>query len=105
MRHSCLQSDTCLKSDTNGQVGHIPSEFGFRRIIGRITPLRCYHAGEYYGAEDERVVAVTNGYYMMEQVTRARTHLAIVLLDGPSTWAEERSHLRQAAAQGLLREL
>ena len=39
MRHSCLQSDTCLKSDTNGQVGHIPSEFGFRRIVGRITPL------------------------------------------------------------------
>ena len=59
----------------------------------------CYYASDFYGWEAERVVAVTTGLNLMEQVTRARTHLAVILSgDDPET----KSHFQQAAREGLV---
>ena len=35
----CKLTDTCLETDTNGQVGQKASVFGFRRIDGHVRPL------------------------------------------------------------------
>ena len=48
-------------------------------------PWECYHAFNFFGWEAERVVAVTNGYDMMEMITRARTHLAFLPCPPSST--------------------
>merc|ERR1712079_318374 len=43
-------------------------------------PWDCYDAEGFYGWEAERVVAVTRGDDIMEMITRARTHLAVILV-------------------------
>ena len=45
-------------------------------------PWECYRADNYYGWEAERVVAVTGGWNLMEEITRARTHLSVNLVEG-----------------------
>ena len=44
-------------------------------------PWECYRAWDYYGWEAERVVAVTDGDHIMELITRARTHLSVILVE------------------------
>ena len=72
-------------------------------------PSDCYVAESFYGWEAERVVAVTNGYDMMEMITRARTHLAVILVDDHGYGAvstsfikETREHFFQAESKGLI---
>ena len=42
-------------------------------------PWDCYEAHEFFGSEADRVVAVIDGFYMMEMITRARIRLAVIL--------------------------
>ena len=37
----------------------------------------------------------------MERITRARTHLAVILVDG-SSYSENKVHLQQGASAGLV---
>ena len=46
------------------------------------------------------MVAVTSKFYMMEIITRARTHLAVVLVGGKDS--ENKKHFRQAASENLV---
>ena len=52
-------------------------------------PWDSYYAMNFYGWEAERVVAVTNGSAVMELITRARTHLSVILA-GEDVEGEER---------------
>jgi len=61
----------------------------------------CYEAFNYYGWEAERVVAVTDGWSIMELITRARTHLAVILVEGYQ-YAKHKEHFQQAADLGLV---
>lgn len=63
-------------------------------------PWECYDAGNFYGWEAERVVAVIKGREIMEMITRARTHLAVILED--CVWPETREHFLQAENKGLV---
>ena len=63
-------------------------------------PWDCYHAENFHGWEAERVVAVEIGYYIMEMITRARTHLAIVFVGGKDS--ENKKHFEQAANENLV---
>ena len=63
-------------------------------------PWDCYHAYNFYGWEAERVVAVTKGYNMMEMITRARTHLAVILVGGNDS--ETKTYFEQAASENLV---
>jgi len=65
----------------------------------------CYEAFEFYGSEADKVVAVTVGGGLMELITRARTHLSVILVEEP---AEDKKHysakkcFQEAARQGLV---
>ena len=66
----------------------------------------CYRAWDYYGWEAERVVAVTNGIHIMEVITRARTHLSVILVEedkDDGLAAKTRDYFQQAADQGLIK--
>ena len=62
-------------------------------------PWACYYGYNFFGWEAERVVAVTYGGNLMEMITRARTHLAVILVDCD---AETREHFLQAEDKGLV---
>ena len=68
---------------------------------GQEGPWDCYYGRNFYGWEAERVVAVTCGSNIMERITRARTHLAVILVDG-SSYSENKVHLQQGASTGLV---
>ena len=53
-------------------------------------PWDCYHAYNFYGWEAERVVAVTTGHPIMKKITRARTHLAVILVDTRNDYKKTR---------------
>ena len=58
-------------------------------------------ATDFYGWEADRVVAVTSGRSVMELITRARTHLAVILVEG--MFADKtKKHLQQAGELGLV---
>ena len=66
-------------------------------------PWNCYDACDFYGWEDSRVVAVTEGVNIMEEVTRARTSLCIIMVDdGESYYTDTMKDFQQAADQGLV---
>ena len=68
-------------------------------------PWDCYHAYHFYGWEAERVVAVTSGHNIMELITRAKTHLIVILVEaeGISDWYEKtKKHFHEAADLGLV---
>ena len=48
-----------------------------------ITEGNSNTADSFYGWEADRVVAVTMGHSIMESITRARTHLAVILFENP----------------------
>ena len=64
----------------------------------------CFFAGNFYGWEAERVVAVTNGINTMEQISRARTHLSVILAgeDVEDVYEETKKYFEDAADQGLV---
>ena len=55
-------------------------------------PWDCYSVGAFYGWEAERVVAVTTGtgHPIMKKITRARTHLAVILVDPRNDYKKTR---------------
>ena len=67
-------------------------------------PWECHKASTFYGWEAERVVVVTNGDHIMELITRGRTHLAIILVDGGrnNQYAQFKKHFQQAECLGLV---
>ena len=65
-------------------------------------PSDCYYADNFYGWEAERVVAVTNGDNIMEMITRARTHLAVILVQNTPETVKTRKHFFEAENKGLV---
>ena len=68
-------------------------------------PWERHLASQFYGWEAEKVVAVINGESnYVEQITRARTHLAVILLGERYNrdYLNIRRHFRQAANEGLV---
>ena len=63
-------------------------------------PWDCYQARDFYGWEAERVAAVTTGGHVLEMITRARTHLAVILL--VDNHYDTREHFLQAESKGLI---
>ena len=53
------------------------------------------------------MVAVVSGFSILEMITRARTHLAIILVDNGDgrTYTEHKDYFWQAAEKGLLHEV
>ena len=64
-------------------------------------PWECYNADKFFGSEAERVVAVTGGERIMELITRARTHLCVILVGGAKYRGETKRYFQQAADKGL----
>ena len=66
----------------------------------------CYHAEDFFGWEAEKVVAVTDGRRIMELITRARTHLSVLLVGSDfakdQVYAKTMKHFQQAAELGLV---
>ena len=72
----------------------------------------CYNAGSFYGWEVERVLIVTDGYFLMEMITRAKTHLFVILVEEHSGFSSDydygcrhantEKYFQQAAKQGLV---
>ena len=44
-------------------------------------PWECYEANNFFGWEAERVVAVTTGFYILEEASRAKTELILILAE------------------------
>ena len=42
---------------------------------------KCYTADNFYGWEADKIVAVSTGFSILEMITRARTHLYVVMVD------------------------
>ena len=66
---------------------------------------KCYNACGFYRGEAERVVAVTSGgSCLLEMITRAKIHLAVVLVDCGLDNLYERTmeQFQHAAAKGLV---
>ena len=54
-----------------------------------------------------KVVAVVSGISVLEMITRARTHLAIILVDNCDgrTYTQQKEYFQKAAEGGLLQEV
>ena len=67
-------------------------------------PWDCYNVFNYYGWEAERVIVVTTGSFIMEAITRARTHLIVILVDGTygNLHAKVKGYFQRAEDQGLV---
>ena len=64
-------------------------------------PWDCFEASRYFGWEAERIVAVTDETALLEMVTRAKTHLAIILVDG-NDYQDTRKWCKEARRRGLI---
>ena len=64
----------------------------------------CYKAFNFTGWEDERIIMVGGGGdFLMEQITRAKTKLYIVLVDrGVGFYSKTKGYFQQAAEEGLV---
>ena len=65
-------------------------------------PWDWYDAWDFYGWEADRVVAVTCKASIMELITRARTHLSVILVEGSDHYAKHKEYFQQAADLGLI---
>ena len=65
-------------------------------------PWDCYDVFYFFGCEAEKVVAVTSGFSIMEMITRARTHLAVILVDDDEDYTKIKKHFQKAAREGLV---
>ena len=66
-------------------------------------PWDCYMSTRFYGWEADKVIAVTHGH--LEVITRARTDLSIILIEGSSGggyYAKHKEHYQVAADLGLV---
>ena len=71
-------------------------------------PWECYRAWDYYGWEAERVVAVTDGIHIMEVMTRARTHLSVILVEEDSNdglYVNTKEYFQKAEGLGLVQKV
>ena len=61
------------------------------------------NTSSFYGWEDDTVVVVTDGSHMMELLTRARTKIVIILVEGQGEceYAEQKGFFLQAVEEGL----
>ena len=59
------------------------------------------HIYNFYGWEAERIVVVTSGDNIMELITRARTHLSVILVEG-MLYSNTGEYFQQAADLGLV---
>ena len=69
-------------------------------------PWNCHMADTFFGWEAERVVVVKGGADLLELITRAKTHLVVVLVEVPrhSLWVgyeRTKKYFLQAASLGL----
>ena len=62
----------------------------------------CYRAQEFCGLEAEQIVVVTSGWNIMKQITRAKTRLSVILVDGGYSYTKAKKYLQQAADLGLV---
>ena len=64
----------------------------------------CYDERHFYGWEaDSIIVVLTSGGQQMEQITRAKTKLYILLMDsGYDDYSEAKGFFQQAAEEGLV---
>ena len=83
--------------------------YSIERIVmeqskGQGGPWDCYPGLKYFGWEAETMVAVTIGWNVLELITRARTSLTIILVEGPAKHRYEtvREFFRRAADQGKI---
>ena len=65
-------------------------------------PWKGNSAGNFYGWEANKIVAVTSGESIMELITRAQTRLCVVLVEGMIFYEEIKDYLHQAADCGLI---
>ena len=90
--------------------GHVPTSV-IEICKSQKGPWDCYAAADFFGWEAERVVAVIGGNdvkAIIETLSRAKTHLAIILVQGNGS--EENEHwyrryhnfFQQAANVGLV---
>ena len=42
---------------------------------------KCYIADNFYGWEEDKIVAVSTGFSILEMITRARNRLCVVMVD------------------------
>ena len=63
-----------------------------------------YKANDFYGWEAQKVVAVFAGDLLMEQITRAMTNLAVILVnyDNDDDYSKTKEHFQRAAKEGLV---
>ena len=62
----------------------------------------CYRAQEFCGWEADQIVVVTSGWNIMKQITRAKTRLSVILVDGGYSYTKAKKYLQQAADLGLV---
>ena len=65
-------------------------------------PWKGNSAGNFYGWEASKIVAVTSGESVMELITRAQTCLCVVLVEGMIFYEEIKDYFHQAADEGLI---
>ena len=72
---------------------------------------QCYYAEIFYGSEADKVVAVSTGSSILEMITRARSHLCLVMVDSKLGHLDGRGFkytevcrlgLHQAVKEGLV---
>ena len=63
-----------------------------------------YKANDFYGWEADKVVTVFAGDLSIEQITRAKTNLAVILVnyDNDDDYSKTKEHFQQAANEGLV---
>ena len=61
----------------------------------------CHEARSSFGWEADNVVAMISGGYTLEQITRARTRLIVILVEGTG-YAETKEYFRKAKKEGLV---
>ena len=65
-------------------------------------PWKGNSAGNFYGWEANKIVAVTSGESVMELITRAQTCLCVILVEGVIFYEEIKNYFHQAADAGLI---
>ena len=83
------------------QIPRLMREKVKRQVKDMGRPWDCFDAHEFFGSEADRVVAVINGCYMMEMITRARIRLAVILATNDVN-SNIRKHFQEAASLGLV---
>ena len=70
----------------------------------------CHNPQDFFGWEAEKVVTISSGHpdIMPEAITRAKTHLAVILMDDErinSYYVKAKKHFQMAADRGLVEQV